>query len=93
MFHTYILRCADGTLYVGFTDDLDQRVARHNAGRGAAYTAARVPVRLVYSESFDNSDAARAREAQLKRWSCVKKEALVAGDFATVHECARRRGS
>jgi putative endonuclease len=87
----YILECADGTLYVGHTSDLSARIKAHNDGRGARYTACRVPVRLVYSEPHPTETAAVAREAQLKRWSGQKKRALIAGSLAWLHTLSRRR--
>jgi predicted GIY-YIG superfamily endonuclease len=66
-YSVYILRCADGTLYVGSTSDLTERERRHNEGRGATYTASRTPVQLVYSEEHPSRLAAQRREAQLKR--------------------------
>ena len=87
----YILRCADGSLYVGHTSDLETRERTHNEGRGGAFTAKRRPVTLVYSESFPSFDAARAREAQLKRWSAQKKEALARGDLTELRRLSRRR--
>ncbi len=74
----YILRCVDGTLYIGHTENLDHREKAHNDGAGAAYTASRRPVSVVYSESFASKQAAIARERQLKRWTRRKKEALIA---------------
>lgn len=87
----YILRCADGSLYVGHTSDLQARERTHNEGRGGSFTAARRPVTLVYSESLPSLEAARAREAQLKRWSALTKEALLCGDLAALHRLSRRR--
>jgi putative endonuclease len=75
----YILRCADGTLYTGWTTDLERRVAEHNCGRGARYTRARRPVRLVYAESCADRGAAMRREAALKRLSRPDKLALIDG--------------
>jgi len=75
----YILRCVDGTLYTGWTTDLDARVRAHNGGRGAKYTASRRPAQLVYSESLDSRSAAQKREAQIKSWSRAEKDALVRG--------------
>ncbi|HMN96933.1 MAG TPA: GIY-YIG nuclease family protein [Phycisphaerales bacterium] len=92
MFHTYLLRCSDGTLYAGSCENLADRVAAHNAGSAATWTAARRPVDLVYSESFPTRAAATAREKQLKRWSHAKKAALVAGDTAQLRALAKRRG-
>lgn len=79
--YVYILRCSDGTLYAGSTNDLSACEQRHNEGRGAKYTAGRRPVRVVYSEVHQSRSAAQAREAELKRWTRARKEALVAGDL------------
>ena len=73
----YILECADGTFYVGHTDDLAAREQTHSAGHGASYTAARLPVSMVYAEEHSSLRDARARERQLKRWTHTKKQALV----------------
>jgi len=75
----YLVRCADGSLYVGIATDLEERLREHNAGEGARYTARRKPVELVWSEHNTSRAAARSREAQIKRWSRAKKEALVGG--------------
>jgi putative endonuclease len=79
--HTvYILECADKTLYVGYTTDLESRFKQHNDGRGGRYTATRLPVRLVYSEFCGSEGIALKRERQIKRWTRAKKAALAAGD-------------
>ena len=75
----YILRCADGTLYTGATNDLDCRLAAHNAGRGAKYTRARRPVALVYREEAADKSAALQREAALKKLARAAKLRLIAG--------------
>ena len=90
-FLVYILRCVDGTYYVGSTTDLVSRLGAHNAGRGPRFTACRRPVTLVYSEPFDTFDQARRREVQIKKWSRPKKEALIRGDMGTLHALSRRR--
>ena len=77
--YTYLLRCADGTLYCGWTNDLERRVAAHNAGRGARYTRGRGPVYLAYYEEFDTREEAMSREWHLKRMSRAGKERLIAG--------------
>ena len=87
----YILRCADGTLYVGHTSDLTARVKAHNDGTAAAYTAKRGPVRMVYSEEHPSIESAQQRERQVKRWTARKKEALIAGDRQALHVLSRRR--
>jgi len=81
MHFVYILRCADKSLYIGETQDITDRVAKHNAGRACPHTAKRRPVELVYTEEHLNRQTARTREKQLKRWTRVKKEALIAGDL------------
>lgn len=77
MYHVYLLRCADGTLYTGFTNDLARRLAAHNAGRGAKYTRGRRPVELVYWESFSNKSSALKREYAIKRLSRAEKLSLI----------------
>lgn len=74
----YILRCADGTLYTGVTNDLARRVAAHNAGRGAKYTRARLPVTAVYQEQAGGRAAAQSRERAIKRLSRTEKLDLIA---------------
>lgn len=88
-FWLYILRCSDGSLYVGHTDNLDRRMEDHGAGRGGEYTANRRPVTLVWFDEFPTRDECLARERQLKGWSRAKKEALIAADWERVHELAR----
>ena len=75
--YTYILECADGTLYTGWTNDLEKRLAAHNAGQGAKYTRGRGPVRLRYYEVFTDKEAALRREASLKSLSRTEKLALI----------------
>jgi putative endonuclease len=74
-YYIYILECRGGTLYVGSTNDIEKRVAAHNAGKGAKYTRGRTPVVLLYSESFETKGEALKREAALKRLS--RKEKLL----------------
>ena len=75
---TYILVCADGTLYTGWTNDLEKRLAAHNAGKGAKYTRSRRPVRLFYYEEFAEKCEAQRRECEIKRLPREKKIALAA---------------
>jgi putative endonuclease len=74
----YIVECADGTFYTGWTTDLERRVKMHNAGRGAKYTKLRRPVKLVYSEPVDNRSSALKREFAIKRLPRTKKQLLIA---------------
>ena len=75
--YTYILECVDGTLYCGWTNDLDCRVAAHNAGKGAKYTKSRRPVVLKYYESFSTRQEAMRREWEIKQLSRKEKLELV----------------
>ena len=80
--YTYILRCADDALYVGETNDLEARVAKHRDGSASRFTSQRLPVVLAYSEACADVSEGRQRERQLKRWTRAKKEALIAGNLA-----------
>lgn len=80
-FITYMLRCADGSYYLGHTDELEKRIAEHQHGEGCAWTKSRLPVELVWRQEFPDREAARAAEQQIKRWSRAKKEALIEGNF------------
>lgn len=73
----YIVRCKDGSLYTGYAKDPNARLARHNSGKGAKYTAGRRPVVLVFTQKFRSLSRALKREHELKQWTRVKKEALV----------------
>ncbi|WP_235047066.1 GIY-YIG nuclease family protein [Arthrobacter nitrophenolicus] len=75
-----MLRCSDGSYYVGSTTNLELRLAQHQTGDGAAYTRRRRPVKLVWFEEFSRVDQAFAREKQVQGWSHRKREALITGD-------------
>ena len=77
MNYTYILRCRDGSLYTGWTNDLQKRLETHNAGMGAKYTRSRRPVELVYHECFETKAQAMRREAAIKRLTREEKLALI----------------
>lgn len=77
--YVYLLRCGDGTLYTGITDDVERRLEAHRAGRGAKYTRGRGPLELVYREEQPDKPAALRREAQIKRLSRRDKLALCEG--------------
>ena len=79
MNYVYLLRCADGSLYCGWTTDLQARVRAHNSGRGSKYTRARLPVTLVYSETCEDRHEALSREWHIKRMSRAEKEKLIGG--------------
>ena len=88
-FWAYLLRCADGSYYVGHTDNIDRRLSEHQLGYFPGYTHKRRPGTLVWSEYFLNRDDAKASERQIKGWSRAKKEALIARDYARISELAR----
>lgn len=77
MNYTYIVRCKDETLYCGWTNNLEKRIASHNQGTGAKYTRNRRPVELVYYETFDTKEAAMRREYEIKQMSRNQKIALI----------------
>lgn len=78
-YYIYILECGDGTLYTGYTTDLDRRLSMHNEGKGAKYTRSRLPVRRVYEETFDTKRAALQREYAIKQLTKRQKQALIKG--------------
>lgn len=75
--YVYVLRCADGTLYTGYTTDPERRCDEHNRGEGARYTAGRRPVELVYREAFSTRSEACRREHEIKQLPKKKKQALI----------------
>ena len=77
MYFVYMLRCADGSLYTGFTNDPVRRCAVHNSGKGAKCTRARLPVALVYTEAYEQKSAALKREAALKKLTHEQKENMI----------------
>ncbi len=79
--YMYILECSDGSFYVGSTVDLERRLAQHQIGEGAKYTARRRPVELRYCEQYDRVDEAFAREKQVQGWGREKRLALIEGRF------------
>ena len=79
MNYTYILRCADGTLYTGWTNDLEKRLAAHNRGVASKYTKPRRPVALVYSEAHATKEAAMRREWAIKQLTRAEKLRLIGG--------------
>lgn len=75
--YVYILRCGDGTLYTGITDDIPRRLAAHRSGKGAKYTRGRGPLELVYQEEVHDKSAALRREAAIKKLRRLEKERLI----------------
>ena len=83
VYFVYILSCADTSLYTGVTNNLERRLKAHNAGRGARYTRARLPVQIVYCEPAVDRSSAQKREAAIKRLSRAEKIALIQGGAAS----------
>ena len=77
--YTYIVKCSDGTLYTGWTNDLEKRIQSHNEGKGAKYTKTRKPVTLVYYETFPTKQEAMKREYAIKQMRRKEKEKLIDG--------------
>ena len=73
----YMLRCGDGSLYTGWTNDIEHRVKMHEQGKGGKYTRAHLPVELVYTECYETSAEARSREVRIKRLSRTEKLRLI----------------
>lgn len=77
MNYTYMVKCKDGTLYTGWTNNIERRLKAHNAGRGAKYTKSRRPVELIYYESFETKTEAMKREYEIKQLSAAEKQKLI----------------
>lgn len=75
--YTYMVECADGTYYTGWTTDLNKRISMHNAGTGARYTRSRRPVKLVWWQSFDTKEEAMSQEWHIKQLSRARKTELI----------------
>jgi predicted GIY-YIG superfamily endonuclease len=91
-FWVYLLRCSDGRYYTGHTDDLERRMAQHQAGGMCEFTSRHRPVELVWSEYFQTRIEALDAERRVGGWSRAKKEALIRGDWPTVSLFARPPG-
>jgi predicted GIY-YIG superfamily endonuclease len=83
-FYAYMLKCSDESYYIGHTDNLRLRMFQHQSGKFEGYTAARLPVELVWSQVFHSRDSAFHAERKIKGWSRRKKEALIKGDWAMI---------
>lgn len=91
MYYTYIVRCADHTLYTGWTTDLKRRLALHNSGRGAKYTRSRRPVTLVYAELCETKKAAMSREWHIKKMRLEQKQLLLQNEEKKSAILSKRR--
>ena len=90
-YYVYMVRCSDGSYYIGVTNDYEKRIAEHNDGTDPeSYTFKRRPVTLVYLSDFSEVHQAISWEKQIKRWSRKKKEALIRGDYEALPELAKK---
>ena len=87
----YILKCVDGSYYVGSTKDLNLRLVQHQSGMGSRYTSGRLPVELVYGEEYDRVSDAYAREKQVQNWGRTKREALINGNPEALPPLAKKK--
>jgi len=89
-FWVYILKCADDSYYVGHTDNIEKRIAEHRCKKYSGYTSKRLPVKLVYSCSFNTRNQAFEAEQKIKGWSRRKKEALITKDWNLLKKLAKK---
>jgi putative endonuclease len=88
--YVYMLRCADGSYYVGSTSDLERRVYEHNEGLGAVYTRRRRPVQLVWHAEYADGKEAFFWEKRIQGWSRAKREALIRGEYAALPALSKK---
>lgn len=86
----YVLLCRDGSLYAGYTNNLERRLTMHNEGKGAKYTRGRGPVELVYSKSFDDKSGALKAEYEFKQWTRKKKEDFLLRETGGLYGAAEK---
>jgi tRNA/rRNA methyltransferase len=89
-FHVYILKCNDNSYYVGHTDNIENRISEHRSAKYRGYTSKRLPVDVVFVQSFGTRDEAFNAERQIKKWSRTKKEALIEGNFSKISLLAKK---
>ena len=91
VFWVYMLSCADGSYYTGHTDNLEQRIGKHQFGAYPGYTANRLPIKLVWSQECATREEALSAEMQIKRWGRKKKEAMIRGDWKEVSLLGKKK--
>ncbi len=89
-FFVYILKCSDNSYYIGHTDNIEKRISEHQLNEYPCYTSKRLPVDLVFTQSFGSRDEAFIVERQLKKWSRQKKEALINNNWTEVSLLAKK---
>ena len=81
MFYVYIIRCADGSFYCGYTNDVEKRFEKHKSGKGAKYTRSHLPLEIVYIEEFESKSDALKRECEIKSMTRSQKKKLINSDY------------
>ena len=92
-FFVYILKCSDGSYYVGHTDNIEHRISEHQLGRSSGYTSKRLPVYVAYVATFSSRIEALSAERQIKKWTRAKKEAFINGCWDQLITLAKCRNS
>ena len=87
----YILKCKDNSYYVGHTDNIDQRISEHNENKFKCYTSSRLPIEVLFVQSFASRDEAFNAERQVKKWNRQKKEALMQSDWDQLSLLAKKK--
>jgi predicted GIY-YIG superfamily endonuclease len=90
-FYVYILKCSDGSYYVGHTDNIEKRIAEHKLGVCSDYTSRRRPIEIVFLEKFQTRNEAFVIERKIKGWSRKKKEALIVGDWNKIKKLSNQK--
>ena len=90
-FYMYILKCSDGSYYVGHTDNIEKRIAEHTSSSFPCYTQTRLPVELVYMQEFSSRDEAFNAEHQIKKWNRKKKEPLIEHNWNSLKLLAKKK--
>jgi len=90
-FFVYILKCKDGSYYIGHTDNLEKRIAEHNEGKIEGYTSKRLPVECVFAQPFNTRDEAIITEHKIKKWTRSKKEALIKNNWQDLSKLAKKK--
>ncbi len=90
-FFTYILKCSDDSYYVGHTDNIEKRISEHHLSEYNGYTSHRLPIEIVFVQSFGTRDEAFHAERQIKKWNRRKKEALIKGNWADLSLSAKKK--
>src|SRR5579871_4499510 len=90
-FYVYILKCIDRSYYIGHTDNIEKRISEHESNVYECYTSSRLPIQLVYVQTFGTRAEALDSERQLKKWSRKKKEALIEENWSKISMLAKKK--